>query len=367
MYDLVYAFFLLFFSLFRCDYDIAGVYPPMVADSEALKVLTEILDTLPGIGDYKVKLNHRLILDGMMSACGVPQDKLRAICSAIDKLDKESWETVKDEMCNTKGLAEEVADKLGYFVKIKGEPFTVLAQLRGEKDFSSNEQTKQGLNELEILFNYLQALGCIDRINFDLSLARGLDYYTGVIYEAAQTGPTKVGSIAAGGRYDNLVGMFSGKQVPAVGVSVGIERILAILEEAEMEKTGGKGIKKNSTQVLVGSIGDGLLSRKMQLSQQLWDLGVNTEYLYDLNPKPKKQLEYALQQQIPYVIWLAENELKDGDVLFKDLNTRAPDTKLKLSEAASTVAALIRKKNREEDEEAIAEALAKVQLKQNKQ
>lgn len=163
----------------------------MVADSEALKVLTEILDTLPGIGPYKVKLNHRKLLDGMMQLCGVPQDKLRAICSAIDKLDKESWEFVKHEMTVTKGLSVEAADKLGYYVKIHGAPWDVLAQLKKENGFAEHATAGEGMRELETLFTYLQAMGCLDRINFDLSLARGLDYYTGVIYEAAQTGPTK--------------------------------------------------------------------------------------------------------------------------------------------------------------------------------
>jgi len=348
-----------FREFYQCDYDIAGVYSLMVADSEVLKVLCEILDTLPGIGPYKVKLNHRKLLDGVMQLCGVPAEKLRPICSAIDKLDKESWETVKKEMTVVKGLDESVADKLGEYVKIAGAPLEVVERLRKESGVSENALVSEALNELDVLFQYLTALGCIDRISFDLSLARGLDYYTGVIYEAAQTGPTKVGSIAAGGRYDNLVGMFSHKQVPAVGVSIGIERILNILEQAELAK--GKPIKKSGTQVLVGSIGDGLLLRRMQLSQQLWQLGVAAEYMYDVNPKPKKQLDYVLANQIPYVIWIGEEELKTNQVKVKDMQLKTEQL-VPIDQAPIIVRQLIKTAERKADD-AIVEAMEQAQIK----
>lgn len=182
-----------FREFYQCDFDIAGAYPLMTADSEALEVLTSILDKLPGIGAYKVKLNHRKLLDGMMQLCGVPADKLRPICSAIDKLDKESWEEVKREMTQTKGLDEAVADKLGKYVKIHGNPYEVLKTLEAEPGFADHALAGEALRELKVLFSYLDAVGRLDRINFDLSLARGLDYYTGVIFEAAQTGPTVSG------------------------------------------------------------------------------------------------------------------------------------------------------------------------------
>ena len=399
-----------FREFYQCDYDIAGVYPLMVADSEALKVLTEILDTLPGqslrpsslpdmgcgmgrrvlaafasstlvsflphrlllthavhvsfvsfvsagIGPYQVRLNHRKLLDGMMQLCGVPEDKLRPICSAIDKLDKEVWlcaegekcSCVKHEMVRTKGLDEAAADRLGELVKIKGEPMAVLAQLRAVPGFADHPLAGEGLRELEVLFSYLTALGCLSRICFDLSLARGLDYYTGVIYEAGQTGPSRVGSIAAGGRYDGLVGMFSSKHVPAVGVSIGIERILTIMEEAEAKK--GK-IRRNVTQVYVGSIGDGLLTRRMELSAALWQLGIAAEYSFDLNPKPKKQLDAALANGIPYVLWVGEEELARGEVKLKDMGRKTEEL-IPLADAAKIVRLRIKTAEREEDDAVI--------------
>ena len=107
----------------------------------------------------------------------------------------------------------------------------MLNKLKTEKIFDSSEKGKQALEELEVLFKYLQAFGCLQSISLDLSLARGLDYYTGLIYETVLTTENGVGSISAGGRYDELVGMFSGKKIPAVGVSIGIERVFILLEE----------------------------------------------------------------------------------------------------------------------------------------
>lgn len=239
-------------EFYQCDYDVAGTYPTMVPDADVLAVLCEILSNL-GIGDFKVKLNHRVLLDALMDICGVPSEKFRPICSAIDKLDKEPWEKVKDEMVNQKGLAPDVADRIGsYVTRDPGAPFDMLASLRADESFSSHASASKALDELHLLFQYLECLGCLAKISFDLSLARGLDYYTGAIYEAVllgsrtQDGTTpNLGSIAAGGRYDNLVGMFSSKSVPVVGVSIGIERIFALLEQLERER----GLRQISTQV----------------------------------------------------------------------------------------------------------------------
>lgn len=307
-----------FREFYQCDYDIAGLYAPMVPDAEAIKVLTEILTGLD-IGNYKVKLNHRKLLDGLMDVCGVPADKFRAICSAVDKLDKEEWSTVRDEMVNQKGLAPEAADALGsYVTRPPGKPKDFLAELRKDTRLMGHKGSTEAFADLELMFDYMEAMGCLDKVSFDLSLARGLDYYTGVIYEAMLTDSSKVGSIAAGGRYDNLVGMFSGNQVPAVGVSIGIERILAILEDIERERQGGS-IRSTRTQVLVASVGKNLLKERMLLCQELWSAGVHAEFLYDLAPKPKKQMDYVIANNIPFVMWIGENEIAEGVVKIKNM------------------------------------------------
>ena len=141
------------------------------------------------------------------------------------------------EMVEEKGLSPEIADRIGGFVKEKGAPMELLTKLRQEgSEFLANSSSKEALDELSIMFEALERSKCSHRIVFDLSLARGLDYYTGVIFEAVCIG-AEVGSIAAGGRYDNLIGMFGSKQVPAVGMSLGIERVFNIMEEQQKQVT----------------------------------------------------------------------------------------------------------------------------------
>ena len=138
---------------------------------------------------------------------------------------------------------------------------------------------------MSLLFDYLEAFECIDNISFDFSLARGLDYYTGLIYEAVfvEEPGAKFGSIAGGGRYDELIGMFSNQRIPSIGVSIGIERIFRILE---MKAEKSKEIRASETQVLVASIGKGLGVERMKILKALWNVGINAEAIYNENPKP---------------------------------------------------------------------------------
>ena len=313
-----------FREFFQCDFDIAGTYPSMVPDAEVLKVLTEALTQLD-LGEFVVKLNHRGILDGMMDVCGVPPQKFRPICSAIDKLDKEPWEEVRREMVEDKGLDGAAADRIGEIVALKGSPGELLARLQNPvtpllKAVAAHPQVAKAMGEMETLFGFLGAMDALGDISFDLSLARGLDYYTGLIYEAVLVG-AGVGSIAAGGRYDGLVGMFSGKDVPAIGMSVGIERIFSILEarmraKAEAE---GKALRSTETQVLVASIGSGLQTRRMEVCSRLWSAGIKAEFGFKTNPKMGDQLNYTLEQGIPYMVLFGEDEIEAGQVKIKDM------------------------------------------------
>jgi histidyl-tRNA synthetase len=124
-----------------------------------------------------------------------------------------------------------MTQKLGYFVEFKGKPFELIEKLKKEEVFKGHKAGEETVAEMELLFSYLEAMNCLQHISFDFSLARGLDYYTGLIYECVLTDTDRVGSIAGGGRYDGLIGMFSNKPIPAIGVSIGIERVFAILEE----------------------------------------------------------------------------------------------------------------------------------------
>lgn len=214
-----------------------------------------------------------------------------------------------------KGLPGDVADRIGEFVVLAGEPLALLATLQSEGHaLAVHAGSRAALEEMGLLFGYLGTMGALGALRFDLSLARGLDYYTGVIYEAVLTGGGNVGSIAAGGRYDGLVGMFSGKDIPAVGVSIGIERVFAIMEQrlrAQAAERGGL-IRETQTQVLVASIGNGMQAQRMRVCSQLWAAGVKAEFGYKANPKMGDQLGHALKGGIPLMVLFGQDEVDSG-------------------------------------------------------
>ena len=272
-------------EFYQCDFDIAGSFDPMLPDAECIKIVSEILNCLE-IGDYLIKLNHRRILDGMFEACGVPSDKFRPICSAVDKLDKSPWSDVRKEMIEEKGLDEKTADSIGEYVQLNGKEELRDRLLKDEK-LNKLSATIKGLEDMKLLLNYCKIFGISDKISFDLSLARGLDYYTGVIYECILKSEQKekkspengeeagtVGSVAAGGRYDNLVGMFDSKkkQVPCVGISIGVERIFSVIEN----KFANEGIKTrtNEIEVYVASAHKGLHEKRLKILSDLWAQGI---------------------------------------------------------------------------------------------
>jgi len=326
-----------FREFYQCDFDIAGSFSPMVADAEVITVATEILTDLP-VGKFSIKLNHRKLLDAIFELCGVPADKFRPICSAVDKLDKMSWEEVKKEMVEEKGLAPESADKIANFVLHSGKPKELWAKFTEMKLFGDHVQANAAMADLKLLFDYLEAMGSLQYVSFDMSLARGLDYYTGVIYEAVLIdGSVAVGSIAAGGRYDNLVGMFSpaGVQTPCVGVSIGIERVFAIMEKKAEELNI---MQTTGIQVYIASIGASLIAERMKIAQALWQANIAAEYPHQDNPKFKKQLDEALERGIPFMVVFGSEELARGVVKVKDMRKHT-EVEVPLSELAATLLA----------------------------
>lgn len=303
----------------------------MIPDSECVKVVSEILKALD-IGDYVIKLNHRLLLDGMFEACGVAPDKFRTICSSVDKLDKSPWADVRREMIDEKGLDEISADKIGEYVRLNGG-IDLVNQLLEDEKLKNVPSAVKGLEGMKLLLQYCNLMGLDKEILFDLSLARGLDYYTGVICEAVLkaepiVGKAKgeeegtLGSIAGGGRYDNLVGMFDskGRQVPCIGVSIGVERIFAVLEAKQAaEKTK---IRTTEVEVYVASAHKGLHEKRLQLLAQLWDGGIKAEQSYKLNPKLLVQLQHCEENGIPFAIVLGDSELERGVVKLREIKTR---------------------------------------------
>ncbi|TEB32572.1 histidine-tRNA ligase [Coprinellus micaceus] len=366
----------------QADIDIVGLWDPMVPDAEILSLLCTILTKLD-VGEFTIKLNNRKILDGIFEVCGVPADKIRTISSAVDKLDKAPWAEVKKEMTEEKGLDPAVADKIGEYVKLKGGE-ALLETLTADATLLGNARAKEGINEMGILFRLLKAYQVIDKILFDLSLARGLDYYTGIIYEAVvaasappafnqanafATGPASetpassaapthaapkkekkpkkdagpaaedeheidesqvgVGSIAAGGRYDNLVSSFIAgangilpgskeykkiPQMPCVGVSIGMDRIFALVWPKWVERS----VRVKETMVYVISAGDGLLEERISLVRELREAGVKTDFLAKNKPKLNAQFAAGEKDEVPFAIIVGGEELAQGLVTVKE-------------------------------------------------
>lgn len=274
-------------------------------------------------------------------------------------------------MTEDKGLDPAVADKIGEFVQptptsngvdgvapsvtTKEDPRKVLERLQASESLNSNASAKKGLEELALLFEYLQIWGVLDEISLDMSLARGLDYYTGLIYEVVTEGSapkstTKpqgkkskssgdpdedrssdpsigVGSVAAGGRYDDLVGMFSKKgQIPCVGISFGVDRIFGITK-ARMEKEAtNKVLRTNEVDVYIMAFGgDGCLPARMQIAQQLWDGKIKAEFMWKKKPKLPQQFKAAESAGVPLAVIVGEDELKQGMVKIKVMGAEEGD------------------------------------------
>ncbi|KAM3135383.1 hypothetical protein pb186bvf_012541 [Paramecium bursaria] len=302
-------------EFFQCDFDIAGESDPMLADAEVLKILDQVFKKL-NLGPFQIKVSNRKLLDATIQLCGIPQEKFKTVCSSVDKLDKQPWIEIHKELVEKKGITEEQAQKLGQIVKFKGEPFALLQQLRDAKIFE--EIGKDALNEMETLFLHLKAMNGIQNILFDLSLARGLDYYTGLIQETILL-KEGLGSISGGGRYDELVGMFSANQIPCVGASIGIERVMVILEEQAKLK---KDVKENPSQFIVATIPSkniDINAHKFAIYDKLWEAGFKGDVIHKLNWNLGKQLTYANDQQIPFAVVFGEDEINKGLVKLKNL------------------------------------------------
>ncbi|KAI4144411.1 MAG: hypothetical protein L6R39_004201 [Caloplaca ligustica] len=345
-------------EFYQCDFDIAGSYDAMLPDAEILRIVCEVFEGLgwgkeKGSG-FSIKVNHRKILDGIFEVCGVPKEKIRTISSAVDKLDKVSWEEVKKEMVEEKGLEESVADMIWTYVQRKGGR-EVLKGLRDQEELLANESMKRGMDDMELLFEYLESFGVLDKVDFNLSLARGLDYYTGVIYEVVTEGSAPdtttgqklqraakkdkmnefdedrsndpsvgVGSVAAGGRYDELVGMFSPKaQIPCVGISFGVDRIFSITKARMERNKNAETIRNNEVDVYVMAFGGkgftGMVKERMEICKLLWDAGIKAEFSYKLKPKLPAQFRAADVNGVPFAIILGEDEQKAGKVKIKEL------------------------------------------------
>ena len=295
-------------EFYQCDADVVGSNA-LLNEVELANIYQEVFSQL-GLKDCIIKINHRKILTALAELCG-GAEKMIDITIAIDKLDKIGLEKVKEELL-TRGLNAVQVTIIEKYLGITGnndEKITQLKTLLGD-----NSTGKKGIEELEYLYSKFATND--STLAVDFTLARGLNYYTGIIFEVAAPPSIKMGSIGGGGRYDDLTGLFGVQDIPGVGISFGVDRIYDVIEELNLFPTE----IHISTQVLFFNLGEAESQKAFELMQKLRKKGISSE-LYHENVKFDKQFKYAEKKNIPYVVIIGEKELKEGSCNLKKLST----------------------------------------------
>lgn len=300
-------------EFFQCDFDTIGSTSPSV-DAEVLCVVHQSLCAL-GIR-HTVRLNNRKLLNGLVQSLNATE-KSPAILRAIDKLDKLGAEVVTEELKTQAELHQTQIDRIFALLELSKSNYSsseLLVELSSV--LADSPLALQGVQELETIAALLDATWSeSDAWRIDPSIARGLDYYTGLVFETEFSDMPNIGSIASGGRYDNLAGLYSKKELPGVGGSIGLDRILGAYEEL------GRISENTSTaQVLVCVLDEGTESRLAALAQHLRASGLNVE-LYSEASKLGTQLKYANKKSIPFAVIAGSNELAAGKLNLKDLTS----------------------------------------------
>ena len=297
-----------FREFYQCDADVVGS-KSLLYEVELIQlydtVFTEL--NLPAV----IKLNNRKVLSGIAEVIG-EADKLIDITVAIDKLDKIGLEKVKDEMQN-KGVSDSAIEKLDPILKMSGNASEKLVTMK--EVLSNSPIGLEGIDEIQTVIDKVMVLGLDSaELDFDLTLARGLNYYTGSIFEIEAKG-VQMGSIGGGGRYDDLTGIFGLKDMPGIGISFGLDRIYLVVEELGLFPS----LEADITQVLFVNFGDAEADYCLKALRDLRKAGINSE-LYPDAAKMKKQMNYANKKSIPYVVLVGEDEMNSGLLTVKNMN-----------------------------------------------
>ncbi len=290
-----------FREFLQADIDIVGS-ESVLADAEIIACTITTLNEL-GFKEFKVRLNNRKILTAIAKQAKVPEKEIPDVLRKMDKQDKIGKEGVEKELSTI--ISKEATATILEIIKEKGD--SALEKL------GKQLENKEGVEELKQIISYLKQMNIKSNIEFDASLARGLDYYTGPIFEVfAEKG---IGSIAGGGRYDKMIGLFSGKEIPATGISFGIERIIEVMKERKMLEN-----IKNKTKVFVVSVNDKVRDKVLEIVQKLREKSIATEY--DLRFRSlSRQLEYVNSLGIPFAIIVGEKELEKNSVKIRNMKT----------------------------------------------
>jgi histidyl-tRNA synthetase len=307
-------------EFFQCDADVVGS-DSLLNEAEFILIYDEALSTL-GLKDFSIKINNRKILSGIAEVIG-KADNIIDLTVAIDKLDKIGLDGVIKELLE-RGFTPEDIEKLKPVILLEGSNTTKLESLRTA--LAGSAIGLKGCDEIETVFNYIDNFK-IKRatIELDITLARGLNYYTGAIFEV-KTNEVAMGSIGGGGRYDDLTGMFGLKGLTGAGISFGADRIYDVMEELNLFPADAN----QSTQVLICCFDKEGEVYALPLLQQLRDNNINAE-LYPAGAKIKKQLDYANAKNVPYTVVIGSDEMQSGLLAFKDMATGVQE-KLKANE-----------------------------------
>lgn len=300
----------------QCDFDTIGT-KSVAADIEMVLVIDRLMQEI-GIDDFTIRINNRQVLSGLLQTLGLA-DKSAEILRAIDKLSKIGREGVVKELTGQGGLSADQADRVLQLVGIEAtDNATVLAEL--EKIVAGNETGEAGVARLAEILSGAAAAGVGDgRVVLDVSIARGLDYYTGVVFETFLDQLPAIGSVASGGRYDNLAELYTKQELPGIGGSLGLDRLLAAMEELKM--LDGRA---TTAPVLVAYFDADRLPDYLKIAQSVRAAGIGAE----LYPEPKKlgqQLKYADRRGFQIALIAGTNELERGVCQVKDLAGRTTE------------------------------------------
>jgi histidyl-tRNA synthetase len=319
-----------FREFYQCDVDVLGS-KSMVVETELIAAASDALVAL-GFNDFVIRVNHRQVLAGILDQAGVAPDKHADALIALDKMDKAGAEGVAREL-NARGIIGEAAVKLMRFFEglagaeraagfaDLGEPGTERTAFNADvlgrlvEFIGAHEDGSSGVDELRQLLQFAKAGGVEKRIKLDPTLARGLSYYTGAIIEINVA--DLAGSLGGGGRYDNLVGMFLGKDVPACGFSLGLERIIVVMSEREMFPAE---LVSSPADVMVAIWNEDSVGESLVLATELRSAGLRVD-LYPEADKMGKQFKYASARGIPFVAIVGDEERARGEVAIKDLRS----------------------------------------------
>jgi len=300
-----------FREFYQCDADVVGS-DSLWQEVEFVQLYDAVFSAL-GLHGVTIKINNRKILSGIAEVIGA-QDKLIDFTVALDKLDKIGEEKVKAEML-AKGIPQSGIDKLQPLFSLNGDFGTQVSELKSI--LNASEEGKKGIEELEFINQGIATLGLkTAKLQLDVTLARGLNYYTGAIFEVSAPEGVKMGSIGGGGRYDDLTGIFGLKDMSGVGISFGLDRIALVLEDLNLFPE----TVTNTVSVLFINFGDAEALASMKAIKRLREHGISAELFPD-NKKTIKQFNYANKRNIPFVVLLGESEMNANTFTLKNMKT----------------------------------------------